>query len=186
MECSDKGLAHTYLPWSLLSLHLCCFPLLSFWVRECLLKEETLRQKRGIRNPVPPSMTQVPEAVFHSGGETPLPSQSRGWIWIFPHATSTMADDNLLQALASSTVQGSLTRMSYQIPTGEEEVGTLLICDSGGLSLKQVIPLVTWAACVQMHSWVWEPHFSVALIPRIHIPECCGILKERVDSFFSK
>lgn len=154
MECSDQGLAHKYLPRSLLSLHLYCFPLLSFWVREYLLKEETLRQKRSTRNPVPTSMTQIPEAVFHSGGETPLPSQSLGWIWILPCGTSTMADDNLLQALASSTVQGSLTPMPYRIPPGEKEVGTLLICDSGGLSLKQVIPLVTWAACVQMHSRV--------------------------------
>lgn len=63
-------------------------------------------------------------ADFHSGGETPLPSQSLGWIWIFPRGTSTMAADNLLQTLASSTVQGSLTPMPYQIPTGEEEVGT--------------------------------------------------------------
>lgn len=64
MECSDQGLAHKYMPYSLLSLLLYCFPLLSFWVRECLVKEETLRQKRGMRNPVPTSMTQIPGQIF--------------------------------------------------------------------------------------------------------------------------
>ncbi|KAI4532289.1 hypothetical protein MG293_017554 [Ovis ammon polii] len=58
-----------------------------------------------------------------------------------------MADDNLLQALASSTVQGSLTPMPYRIPPGEKEVGTLLICDSGGLSLKQLFAIFAFATC---------------------------------------
>lgn len=148
MECSDQGLAHKYLPRVIVVITFVLFSLLSFWVREYLLKEETLRQKRGTNCLT--SMTQIPEAVFHSGGETPSFSESC-WIWILPVEQAPWPMIILLQALASSTVQGSLTPMPYRIPPGEKEVGTLLICDSGGLSLKQVIPLLP-ELLVQMHS----------------------------------
>lgn len=93
-------------------------------------------------------------------------------------------DYNLIQALTSSTVQGVANTCVLSNCHWGERGG-----DPSGLWFRRSEfgtgnSWFVWAAhVIQMCSQVWEPYFSVALIPRIHIPEQRGIRTESVDSF---